>query len=61
MKRFTVAKVVKNLGYGEYEDIKVLEKRLNEENPREMFEFWNDKLKCSLKSDELVMVETEYK
>lgn len=61
MKRFTVAKIVKNLGYGEYKDIKVLETRTNEENPREMFEFWNDQLKGSLKSDELVMVETEYR
>ena len=61
MKRYSVAKVVKNLGYGEYEDVRILETKVNEEYPSEMFGFWNDQLKGSLKSDELVIVETEYK
>lgn len=61
MKRYSVAKVVKLLGFGVYEDVRVLEEKVNEEYPNEMYGFWNDQLKGSLKSDELVMVVTEYR
>lgn len=60
MRRITTAMVVKVTGSDD-ELVKILEVEENCENPREMYEFWNDQLIGSLKSNELVKVETEYK
>lgn len=60
MRSITTAMVVKVTGSDD-EVVKILEVRENEECPREMYEFWKDQLEGSLKSNELVKVETEYK
>ena len=60
MKRVTTAMVVKITGSDD-ELVRVLEVKENCDDPSEMYGFWNDQLKGSLKSDELVKVETEYK
>ena len=60
MRRITTAMVVKVTGSDD-EIVKVLEVKENCENPKEIYDFWNDQLEGSLKSDELVKVETEYK
>lgn len=60
MRRITTAMVVKVTGSDD-ELVKILEVKENCENPREMYEFWKDQLAGSLKSGELVKVETEYK
>lgn len=60
VKRLSTAKVVKSLGDGNYEDVRIIEVSENEEDPSEMYGFWKDQLEGSLKDDELVMVVTEY-
>ena len=63
MKRTTTAMVIKVLGdcTEDYEVVKILETKENCDDPSEMFGFWEDQLRGSLKRDEMVMVETEYK
>lgn len=63
MLKITTAMIIKVTGdcSTDYEVVKVLEVKENCECPREMYEFWQDQLKGSLKSGELVKVETEYK
>lgn len=60
MRSITTAMVVKVTGSDD-EVVKILEVREDEECPREMYEFWKHQLEGSLKSGELVKVETEYK
>ena len=60
MKKVSTAKIVRVLGDADYEDVRILEVVENEENPREMYEFWKDQLEGSLGEGELVTVETEY-
>lgn len=59
MRTITTAMVIKVTGSDD-ELVKILEVEENCENPREMYEFWKDQLKGSLKSDELVKVETKF-
>lgn len=59
MKKVSTAMIVKTNGSEDFELVRVLEVKENEENPREMYDFWKCQMEGSLGKYEMVLVETE--